>query len=459
MNLPFWPNPSNYNNIELGLSRVYALLSRLDNPHQKLPPTIHIAGTNGKGSTLAFLKAIFENANLQVHCYTSPHLVRFNERIILAGAQISDDFLNEILQKCKAAAETTPKIDVTFFEGITVAAFLAFSQIKADILLLETGLGGRLDATNVIERPIATIITPISKDHTEFLGKTLTNIAFEKAGIIKDGVPVITSKQKPAVLKILRDVATKNNSEIFSFDKNFAKENLDLKISPSLAGEHQIINAKTAIAAILAQRYFNIPKTLQSNANLLRHTRSPQSVAVAVHRKDRETRLSPESLRCVSKKNIEQGIKKAAWPARLQNIDHGYFYQILPKNFQLILDGGHNEAGAKTISDWLNKDVVSKNYLICAMLQDKDSRGFLKHLVNQTEMLVGMKIASEERSKTAHEIADIAKGLQIKSQIAGVFEEAIEQIKTYHKENYQEKPARIIICGSLYLAGEFLGCK
>jgi dihydrofolate synthase/folylpolyglutamate synthase len=193
MKLPFWPNPSGYRDIELGLTRVYQLLERVGNPHQKLPPTIHIAGTNGKGSTLAYLKAIFEDAGLKVDCYISPHLVRFNERIILAGKEIEDDFLNEILLECKKAAEIEPKINVTFFEGITVAAFLAFSKIKADVLLLETGLGGRLDATNVIKKPIATIITPISFDHTEFLGITLAKIAFEKAGIIKPGVPVIIS--------------------------------------------------------------------------------------------------------------------------------------------------------------------------------------------------------------------------------------------------------------------------
>jgi dihydrofolate synthase / folylpolyglutamate synthase len=207
--LPFWPDPSTYRNIDLGLHRVYQLLERLGNPHLRLPPTIHLAGTNGKGSTLAFLQAIFEDSGLKVHCYISPHLVRFNERIILAGKEIEDDFLNEILLKCKNAAAIEPKINVTFFEGITVAAFLAFSKVRADILLLETGMGGRLDATNVIENPLATIITPIDFDHTEFLGKTLAKIAFEKAGIIKPNCPVIVAKQKSSALKVIKEVALK----------------------------------------------------------------------------------------------------------------------------------------------------------------------------------------------------------------------------------------------------------
>ncbi len=517
MKLPFWPNPIAYNHIDLGLSRVYELLERLDNPHKKLPATIHIAGTNGKGSTLAFLKAIFEDANLKVHSYTSPHLVEFNERIVLAGQEIADDFLNKMLRKCQEAAEIEPKIDVTFFEGITVAAFLVFSKIKADILLLETGMGGRLDATNVIENPIATIITPIAFDHTEFLGNTLAKIAFEKAGIIKPNCPVVISKQKPSALKVLQKVALENNCEVFSFDDFFngkkntpptplnrgerprddltrgerprdalirgeetrsalingkrdaliveKKRNELSPISPlirgaegvfhplpNLIGAHQITNSQTAIAAIFAQKKFKI-----------------------------------------SAQNITNGLQKAAWPARLQKITAGKFFQILnsnqptpsfqeakrrgnPKttkknwittpendlamtNMELILDGSHNAEGAKTIENWLKqerKKSPTKNYLICAMLKDKDSVGFLKHLVKQTELLIGLKIQDETRSKSAKEIATIAEGLKIKAKTAIDFAEAIAEIKKYHFQNYQNQPAKIIICGSLYFAGKFL---
>ncbi len=414
MQLPFWPDPSSYRNIELGLSRVYQLLLRLGNPHLKLPPTIHIAGTNGKGSTLAFLRAIFEDAGLQVHCYISPHLVRFNERIILSGKEIDDDFLNRILQECKTAAELEPKINITFFEGITVAAFVAFSKVQADVLLLETGMGGRLDATNVIENPIATIITPIAFDHTEFLGKTLAKIAFEKSGIIKPNCPVIISKQKPSALKVLQDVALKNNSQIHL---PLTTYNLSLT-TPNFEGEHQITNAKTAIAAIFAQKTFKI-----------------------------------------STKNIEQGLQKAIWPARLQKISDGKFYQILLKNFQLILDGSHNPAGARTVANWLKeqqKELPAKNYLVCAMLKDKDSASFLKHLAKQTEMLIGLKISDEEKSKPAKEIVKIAQSFNIKAKTALGFSEAIEEITKYHLKNYSNESAKIIICGSLYLAGKFL---
>lgn len=415
MQFPFWPNPSGYRDIELGLARVYALLERLGNPHLKLPPTIHIAGTNGKGSTLAFLRSIFENANYKAHCYTSPHLVEFNERIILAGKEISDDFLNEVLSECKKAAEIEPKINITFFEGITVAAFLAFSKVKADVLLLEVGLGGRLDATNVIQSPIATIITPIDIDHTEFLGKTLSKIAFEKAGIIKLNCPVVVSKQKPSALKVIKEVAKKNKSKVIEFDQNY-----DFEISPNLAGNHQITNARCAIATILSlKNQFKI-----------------------------------------SQKNITEGIKNAKWKARLQKIDDGRFAKILPDNFELFLDGSHNPAGAKTIIDWLgtdkNKSAKTKNYLICAMLIDKNSQEFLKYFSKKIEMLIGLKIPNEEKSKSAKEICDIASDVDIKAFTGSDFEDAINKIISYHKKNHRDLSAKIIICGSLYLAGEFL---
>lgn len=439
MQFPFWPNPSGYRDIDLGLSRIYELLKRVGNPHSKLPSTIHIAGTNGKGSTLAFLRAIFENADYKVHCYTSPHLVEFNERIVLAGKEVSDDFLNEILSECKKAAEIEPKINVTFFEGITVAAFLAFSKVKADVLLLEVGMGGRLDATNVIEKPDATIITPISFDHTEFLGKTLGKISFEKCGIIKPNCPVIVSKQKPSALKTIKEVARKNNSKIIlacpsskndnseqefklSFDSKFRENNKKNLIfpTPSLTGKHQLINAATAIATILSLK------------NQFR----------------------------ISQENIIAGIKNAKWKARLQKIIDGKFSKILPENFELFLDGSHNPQGAKTIIDWLKTEKKinskNKNYLICAMLLDKDSAGFLKNFKNEIETLIGLEIPNESKSKSAKEICKIAKSLDIKAIEGSDFEDAIKKIISYHQKNYSKLPAKIIICGSLYLAGEFL---
>ncbi len=222
MHLPHWPKIRRIKNINLGLSRVLQLLERLDNPHKKLPPTIHIAGTNGKGSTLAYLESIFQEAEYRVHKYTSPHLVNFNERIILANNEISDIYLDDVISECKAAANIHPKIDVTFFEGVTVAAFLAFSRVKADILLLETGMGGRLDATNVIENPILTLISAISDDHQQFLGDTIEKIAAEKAGIMKNNSPIILSKQESEVEKLIENkAALLKNSPLISFKKHF----------------------------------------------------------------------------------------------------------------------------------------------------------------------------------------------------------------------------------------------
>ncbi|MFT6345924.1 MAG: dihydrofolate synthase/folylpolyglutamate synthase [Myxococcota bacterium] len=415
MKFPFWPEPSGYRDVNLGLTRVNQLLERLGNPHHRLPPTIHIAGTNGKGSTQAFLRAIFEDADLKVHSYISPHLVRFNERIILASKEIEDVFLNEILKECKKYAEIEPQIKVTFFEGITVAGFLAFSRIPADVLILETGMGGRLDATNVIEKTLLSIITPIALDHTEFLGNSLTKIAFEKAGIIKNDCPTIVSKQHPSVLNVIKEVAKAKNSKIFSFENIIHSCVGRRKLSLSLKGGHQIINAKTAISAVLTQSHFNI-----------------------------------------SSKNITQGLKKAVWQARLQKISKGRFYRNLTKKCQLFLDGGHNKAAARTISDWLTSCKKTKNYLVFAMINDKDAGGFLKILAKQTEMLVGLEIKDESHSKKAQEICENAKKLGITSSEADGFSEALKKIKKYHQNKFPETPSKIIICGSLYLAGQFL---
>ncbi len=203
MKIPFWPEFKGFRDIKLGLDRMYQALERLDNPHKKLPEVIHIAGTNGKGSTLAFLRSIFESSGYKVHAYSSPHLVNFNERIYLSGSDISDDFLNECLQECKDVCEIEPKIELTFYEGTTLAAFLAFSKVKADILILETGMGGRLDATNVLDEVMASIITPVSIDHAEFLGNSISKIAFEKAGIIKKNSLVICGKQKNDAFEVI----------------------------------------------------------------------------------------------------------------------------------------------------------------------------------------------------------------------------------------------------------------
>ncbi len=402
MKFPVWPNPSGYRDIDLGLSRVYDLLSRVGNPHLKLPPTIHIAGTNGKGSTLAFLRAIFSESGLKIHSYTSPHLVNFNERIILADEEISDDFLNKILSECKEAAERFPKIPVTFFEGITVAAFLAFSRVKADLLLLEVGMGGRLDATNVLPKVLCSIITPISFDHEEFLGKTLAKIAFEKAGIIKKNCPVFVGKQKKSALQVIEERAQAMGSEAIC-----RLSTVDYRLS--LEGAHQKENAALAITVALAQKQFP-----------------------------------------VTQKQIENGIKKTFWPARLQKIFSGKFFEMLPKSCELYLDGSHNLQGAGTVIKFLKLQKNKKIFVIFSMLKDKNCEGFLKKISKEVDQLIALTIPDETKSRTTDEINKIAKKIGINSVAAKNFDEAFRMIGKCDGE------AVALVCGSLYLAGNFL---
>ncbi|MBM5781967.1 MAG: bifunctional folylpolyglutamate synthase/dihydrofolate synthase [Pelagibacterales bacterium] len=422
--IPFWPNLRGYREIDLGLSRVYDLLARLDDPHLKLPPTIHIAGTNGKGSTLSFLKTIFEESGLKVHSYTSPHLVYFNERIKLAGVEISDQFLNEILRECQKAAERKPQIDITFFEGITVAAFLAFSKVKADILLLETGMGGKLDATNVLDEVLCSIITPISFDHTDFLGNTLDKIASEKAGIIKNNCPTFIGKQKSLALKTITNKAHQQKSETFIFNQNwkinkynnhFLFDGFGRKYKlpiPSLQGEHQLENASLAIAVALNQNKFQI-----------------------------------------SEENIKSALTKTFWPARLQKIEKGKFHKILPNNCEIYLDGSHNHQGSQTIYKFLEKQKNKKIFVIFAMLQDKDCNKFLEKIGPKIDHLFALEIANEAKSRKSEEIARIAKSFKIKTQISQNFEDSFANICSMIKNNEENL---ILICGSLYLAGSFL---
>ena len=430
MNLPFWPDPQSHNHINLGLDRVFELLARLNNPHLKIPPTIHIAGTNGKGSTLAFLRAIFAEAGLKIHSYTSPHLVNFNERILLAGKEISDEFLGEILTECKAAAEKFPQISITFFEGITAAAFLAFSRVKADLLLLETGMGGRLDATNVLPEVLCSVITPIAFDHEEFLGKTLAKIAREKAGIIKKNCPVFVGKQKKSALRVIEERAQIMGSEAICRLST-------VNCQPSLEGEYQKENASLAVTVALTQKQFH-----------------------------------------VTQKQIENGLKKTFWPARLQKISAGKFFKMLPKNCELYLDGSHNLQGAGTVREFLKSKKYSSSSLahqrrgsrdsqdprpfrprmtkiivIFSMLKDKNCEGFLRKIAPQIDQLIALEIPNESRSRSAANIKKIAKKIGIKSTTAENFEEAVGKISAKIKTG---EDVLVLTCGSLYLAGEFL---
>ena len=342
--------------IDLSLGRVERLLGKLGNPHKKLPPVVHIAGTNGKGSVTAYLKAILEAAGARVHVYTSPHLVRFHERIELAGpsgkaAPIGEGTLVDVLTRTQA---TNGSDDVTQFEITTAAAFLAFSEHPADVLLLEVGLGGRLDATNVVERPVLNVITPISLDHSEKLGATLAKIAAEKAGILRRGVPAVISQQEPEAEDVIRAEALRFGAPLIVWGEHFdAYEQrgrlvvqleellLDLPL-PALIGRHQVVNAGTAVAAALR---------LGSDLPHLG----------------------------LGERAIEQGLTSARWPARMQRLDSGPLPSLLKPGSELWLDGGHNPAAgralAQTMAD-LEERAPKPLHLIVGMMGLKDAGGF-----------------------------------------------------------------------------------
>lgn len=386
-----------------------------------MPPAIHIAGTNGKGSTLAFLKSIFEAAGLRVHRYISPHLVEFNERIELAGEPIADEFLNEILHECKVVCEQQPTIPITFFEGTTLAAFLAFSRIEADILLLETGLGGEFDATNILPSTVCSIITAISIDHQEFLGETLAKIAKAKAGIIKQNCPVILAKQDKEAVAVISDKARQEKAQIIFNDEetlqNLSLSNFGEKLNLAnlelgLIGEHQQENAKLAIIAALTQKAFKLKK-----------------------------------------EHIYQGLKHAFWPARLQKIQSGYLYSLLKPNSALYLDGSHNLEGAKTLSNFLKNCRQTnkiKVRLIVSMLEDKDCQGFLGEIAGEIDELIAIPIHNQARARKVSKIIEIAKHLKIRARSAKNFESAFKMI------GESQENQLVVVSGSLYLAGEFL---
>jgi len=413
MLLPSWPNPNNFHHIDLNIDRVKNLLSRLNNPHFNLPPTIHIAGTNGKGSTLAFLKSIFNQAGYKVHRYTSPHLVNFNERIELADEIISDHMLNEILQEVEIASKIFPEIPVTFFEGTTVASFVAFSRVKADILLLETGLGGEFDATNVIDDPLCSIITTIDFDHQQYLGDSLKEIASAKAGIIKKNCLTITTKQQQEVSEVINNKALLLNSNLVIGADFIADKISNLsEIKLGLEGSHQLENAVLAMSCVMLQNKFSI-----------------------------------------SYSQILDGLLNASWRGRLQKINDENFLKLLPKNCQFYLDGSHNLQGAKTVKQFLNKFSKQKISIIFSMLNDKNYIDFLREIIEsnnyQIDEIIFMTIPNQPRAISIKEFCDIANKLKINFYIASNFLQAFTRIN-------QLSSQLILLTGSLYLVAEFL---
>lgn len=400
--------------IDLTLDRVWRLLAALDHPERHLPPVVHIAGTNGKGSTLAMIRAGFEGAGARCHAYTSPHLVRFHERIRLAGTLISERDLNDLLDRCLAANGPDP---ITYFEITTVAALLGFAETPADWCLLEVGLGGRLDATNVIDRPAATVITPVDLDHQQFLGDTLPEIAAEKAGILKPGVPAIIGRQAPEAREVIcaraeavgaplwlhgQDWMARQEHGRLVYEDRTGLRDLPL---PALAGGHQIDNAGCAVAL----------------------------------------------LRCLGASDaaLEAAPRDAVWPARMQRLQGAAWDAAWPAG-ELWLDGGHNPAAGAALAATLATLPPRDTVLICGMLTTKDAAGFLRPLRDAGTRLWAIPVPGADAGAKPDELAATARSLGFDARPVRDLRAALRAAAA------EAAGARVVICGSLYLAGSVL---
>jgi dihydrofolate synthase/folylpolyglutamate synthase len=411
--------------IDLSLGRIQRLLAGLGHPEQRLPPVIHVAGTNGKGSTVAFARAILEAAGKRAHVYTSPNLVRLNERFRIArtggGKFVEDDELADVLSECEAKNGDAP---ITVFEIETAAAFLLFTRHPADFLLLEVGLGGRLDATNVMDKPLASVITRVSLDHRDFLGDTIESIAAEKAGILKPGVPAVIASQTRQALAVIERQAARVKAPLSIAGENWTATEergrlvyqdddglLDLP-APRLYGRHQFENAGTAIA------------TLRVGG----------------------LKLPPAA--------FEQGMVRVDWPARMQRLSQGRLAPLLPAESELWLDGGHNADGGRTIAAALadlEERVSRPLILIVGMLSTKDAEGFLRNFTGLARRVITVPIHQDKALPPAA-LADIARGIGIPALARDDVESALV---TIGKLELAPAP-RVLITGSLYLAGEVL---
>ena len=400
--------------IDLVLDRVWRLLAALGHPERDLPPVIHVAGTNGKGSVQAMVRAGLEAGGKSVHAYTSPHLARFHERIRIAGKLITETTLAEVLEECERANGGE---NITYFEITTCAALLAFARTPADYTLLEVGLGGRLDATNVVEHPALTLITPVSLDHQQYLGETLAEIAGEKAGIIKRGVPCIVGLQEDVALDVIEAKAARLDARLLVHGQHWhvAEENgrmvyqdetglLDLPL-PALIGRHQVQNAGMAIAA-------------------LRHLGLGEAECSAA-------------------------VTDANWPARLQRLRTGPLIEAAGRA-ELWLDGGHNPAAGEALAEALGRLPTRPTHLICGMLNTKDIGGYLGPLANVAASLHAVSIPGEANTLSAADTHAAAVATGMPSTIAESVIEAVSDITA------SDPNARILICGSLYLAGNVL---
>ena len=414
--------------IDLSLERLRRLLERLHHPERRLPPIVHVAGTNGKGSTIAFCRAILEGAGLAVHVYTSPHLVRFHERIRLGrlegGALVDEDRLADALLRCEAANAGEP---ITLFEITTAAAFLLFAEVPADALLLEVGLGGRFDATNVIDVPAVSVVTAIGLDHAEHLGDTVEAIAGEKAGIFRRGAPAVIAPQDYAqaedVLVRAAERAGARPILVGNADFHVAAERgrlvyqderglLDLPL-PRLAGRHQYGNAGAAIAAVRAA--FG---ELESSA-------------------------------------FEAGMERVSWPGRLQQLTRGRLVDLLPDGAELWIDGGHNADGGRVLAAAIG-DLEERSpaplVLVSAMLKTKDSQAFLESFRGLARDIVTVRLRQSELGRAPDELAAMAEAAGLRASTAPSLEAALTRLR----DTAWERPPRVLVCGTLYLMGEVL---
>jgi dihydrofolate synthase / folylpolyglutamate synthase len=405
--------------IDLSLERIERLLARLGHPERRLAPVVHIAGTNGKGSTLAMLDAMLQAAGRRVQRYISPHLVRFNERFLFDGQPIAEPELADVLDVCE---RTNRGAAITEFEIITAAAFLAFARHRADVLLLETGLGGRLDATNVVARPRLTALAPIALDHQAFLGERIEQIAFEKAGILKPGVPCLVGPQPPAALTVIEQRAAEIGAPLSVHGRDWRASRLgdrllvevggltrDLPL-PALAGCHQIDNAGLAVSCALALGEL-----------------APDDAAIA------------------------QGLRNAVWPARLQRLTRGPLVERLPAGCELWLDGGHNPAAGEALAASLNGAEARPLHLVVGMLNTKDEAGFLRPLAPLARSVHTVPVPDEPASRDPLEAAALARTLGIVATPAPDVTSALGAIAAAEADS-----ARVLVCGSLYLAGHVL---
>jgi dihydrofolate synthase/folylpolyglutamate synthase len=406
--------------IDLSLGRMHRLLADLGHPEQRLPPVIHVAGTNGKGSTVATMRAVLEAAGYKAHVYTSPHLVRFNERIRLVGDLIDESLLLSLLEHVEAVNAGKP---ITFFEVTTAVAFMAFARIPADVTLLETGLGGRFDATNVVAKPLVTALSSISMDHMQYLGDTLAAIAGEKAAIMKPGVPCVSVAQHADAASVIEQVARTVGAPLKVQDREwrisspregslaFEGEGVQWSApTPALPGRHQVDNAGLALAA-------------------LEQTRLP---------------IPPFA--------IKSGFRNIDWPARAQRLEEGPLARFLPIGWELWLDGGHNEGAGRVIADLIaERWSDAPLHVICGMLTTKAAVDYLRHLAPHAASFTAIPIANEAAYKP-DDLAAAARAAGFEApDTAGSPEQALRAIIAGGKRR-----SRVLICGSLYLAGEVL---